>query len=384
MKKILVTGAGGFIGFHLAERLKSLGYWVRAVDIKQPQYATSSADEFLLLDLRSRENCLLACNEIDEIYHLAADMGGIGYISGSHAEIACSNTLINLHLLEAARAFGASKLLFSSTACVYLFTCSRALKSEASKRKTLIRLLRKKGTAWEKLYMEKLCEYYREDYRLETRVVRFHNVYGPLGTYEGGREKVPAAICRKVAVARNGGEIEVWGDGEQTRSFLYIDDCVEGILRLMKSDYAQPLNLGSEEMVSINQLVDSVCGIANKQLTKKHDLSKPQGCARPEQRQQSITRSFTMGTLHFIGRWPGQNLCMGGLSLSARGLSADGSTQKTTASSQNTETDAGENPPGISRVLGEERRKARIRAISKPTTFRSATGAESEHEKKSA
>ena len=277
LPKVLVTGAGGFIGHHLVKYLRERGRHVRGVDIKLPEFESSAAAEFELLDLRRFDSCVIAARDVEEVYHLAADMGGIGYITASHAGIARNNTLINTHMLEASRINGVKRFLFSSSACVY----PQHLQSNAE----VAPLAEddawpadpEEGYGLEKLYMEKLCQYYREDFHLDTRVLRFHNVYGPLGTYEGGKEKAPAAISRKVALAAAGGTLEVWGDGNQTRSLMYIADCLEGIRLLMQSDYPHPLNLGTDEMVTINQLVDLVAGIAGKRLSKSHDLSKPQG-----------------------------------------------------------------------------------------------------------
>ena len=277
MARILVTGAGGFIGHHLVKYLVSEGHWVRGVDIKHPEYEPSAAQEFEILDLRRFDNCLIATRNIDEVYHLAADMGGIGYITAFHAEIARNSAMINLHTLEAARTNGAKRFLFSSSACVYPQYLQKRPDVADLKEEDAYPAEPEEGYGTEKLFMEEMCKYYREDYGFETRVVRFHNVYGPLGTYEGGKEKAPAAICRKVALALDGGEIEVWGDGEQTRSFMHVDDCVEGIHRIMRSDYPHPLNLGTDELVTINQLVDLVAEVAGKDIIKRHDLSKPQG-----------------------------------------------------------------------------------------------------------
>jgi nucleoside-diphosphate-sugar epimerase len=276
--RILVTGAGGFIGHHLVKRLRAQGYWVRGADLKRPEYADSEANEFDVLDLRKFEDCLLAVRGgINQVYNLAADMGGIGFISANRAEVARNNILINAHMLEASRVQGVERYLFSSSACVYAQSKQKDADVAGLKEEDAFPADPEPGYGWEKLFAEQLCRYYRQDYRFETRIVRFHNVYGPLGTFDGGREKAPAAVCRKVAAAQDGEDIEVWGDGEQTRSFMYVDDCVEGLIRLMASDYSEPLNLGTDRLISINGLVDLVCGIAGKKLRKVHDRSKPQG-----------------------------------------------------------------------------------------------------------
>ncbi len=275
--RILVTGAGGFIGHHLVHRLKADGFWVRGVDIKAPDFGASSADEFQLLDLRLSEDCRKATQNVDHVYNLAADMGGIGYITANHADISRNNILINAHMLEASRQNGVKRFLFSSSACVYPQYKQNNADVTPLKETDAVPADPEPGYGWEKLFAEELCRYYKKDYGLQTRIVRFHNVYGPLGTYEGGKEKAPAAISRKVALADDGGDIEVWGDGEQTRSFMYIDDCVEGLVRLMASDYSEPLNLGTDRLVTINQLIDLVSVVAGKRLKKRHDPSKPQG-----------------------------------------------------------------------------------------------------------
>lgn len=276
-KRILVTGAGGFIGHHLVSYLVRKGHWVRGADQKRPEYAETDADEFLVADLRDSANCAAAVDSVDDVYHLAADMGGIGYITAQRATIARNDTLMNLGMLDAAHAAGVQRILFSSSACVYPHHLQTNADVTPLREDDAWPAQPEEGYGLEKLFTEKLCEYYTSDLGLQTRVVRFHNVYGPLGTYEGGREKAPAAICRKIASIGGGGEIEVWGDGEQTRSFMYVDDCVEGIHRIMESGYSKPLNLGTDEMVTVNELVDIVAVVAGKSVRKHHDLSKPQG-----------------------------------------------------------------------------------------------------------
>lgn len=275
--KVLVTGAGGFIGHHLVKYLVERGYWVRGVDVKYPEYEETAAHEFEILDLRKWDNCLMATRGIDEVYALAAEMGGIGFIETNKAVIVRDSTMINMNSIEAARVNGATRFLFTSSACVYPGYRQRETNATALKEDDAYPADAEDGYGWEKLYMERTCRHYREDFGLDTRIVRFHNIYGPLGTYDGGREKSPAAICRKVALAEDNSSIEVWGDGEQTRSYCYIDDCVEGIYRLMRSDYNDPLNLGQDRLISINELVDLVSKVAGKRIGRTHDLSKPQG-----------------------------------------------------------------------------------------------------------
>lgn len=276
-KMALVTGAGGFIGHHLVKYLVEHGYVVRGVDIKHPEYEDTKADEFLIADLRDYDQCLNVTENIDEVYHLAADMGGIGYISAFHAEITINNTLINAHMLQAARYQEVKRFLFSSSACVYPQHLQKNPDVVPLREEDAFPADPEEGYGLEKLYMEKLCQYFSEDWHFATRVVRFHNVYGPLGTYDGGREKAPAAISRKIAALLDGDELPIWGDGKQTRSFMYVDDCIEGIYRIMRSDYSGPLNLGTDELVTVDELVDIISKIAGKSVIKRHDISKPQG-----------------------------------------------------------------------------------------------------------
>ncbi len=276
--KVLVTGAGGFIGNHLVTYLKEQGYWVRGVDIKHPEFDDTQADEFELLDLRRWDNCLQATCGVEEVYALAADMGGMGFISYNHAQILHNNILINTHTLEAARVNGVKRYLYSSSACVYPEYLQEETEVTPLKEDDAYPAQPQDAYGWEKLVTERLCLRYREAYGIETHIVRFHNIFGPHGTWEGGREKVPAAFCRKAAVAKLTGnhEFEIWGDGKQTRSFCFIDDITYGIHKLMHSDHYEPLNMGQDRMISINGLADMVAEIAGIEIQKKH-IAGPEG-----------------------------------------------------------------------------------------------------------
>src|SRR5215469_7932218 len=272
-KAALVCGAGGFIGHHLVRRLKQEGFWVRGTDLKFPRFSETDADDFVIGDLRDQNFVKhMVDRRFDEIYQLAADMGGAGYIfTGEHdADVMHNSATINLNVLHAAHHRNSKRIFYSSSACMYPAynqldpdnpNCGEASAYPAAPDSEY---------GWEKLFSERLYLSYGRNYGMEIRVARYHNIFGPEGSWNDGKEKAPAAVCRKVAMARNGGEIEIWGDGRQTRSFLYIDECLEGTLRLMRSNFAGPVNIGSDEMVSIDQLVDMVAGIAGKSLKKRH------------------------------------------------------------------------------------------------------------------
>jgi nucleoside-diphosphate-sugar epimerase len=270
--KVLVTGAGGFIGHHLVSSLKRQGYWVRGVDLKLPEFSNSDADEFMLLDLRRKDDCLTATAGVDEVYALAADMGGMGFISSHHAQILHHNILISTHTLEAARENGVKRYLYTSSACIYPEYRQTEANVTPLREEDAYPAQPQDAYGWEKLITERLCTHYREEYGIDTRIVRFHNIFGPHGTWRGGREKAPAALCRKVAVAKitRSSEIEIWGDGQQTRSFCYIDDCTTGLHKLMRSEYPHPLNLGQDRLISVDALADMVAQAAGTRIVKKH------------------------------------------------------------------------------------------------------------------
>ena len=276
--RILVTGGAGFIGSHSAKRLHEEGNFVRIVDTKESEFMkTKYYDEFLKLDLRQYDNCLKVTENIDQVFNFAANMGGIGFITEVGADVMRDNVLINTNMLEASRINGVQKYFFSSSACIYPIFKQTVPDLPGLKESDAYPADPNEFYGWEKLFCEKMCEAYRRDYGLNIMVARYHNVYGPEGTYEGGREKAPASLCRKVAMVDDPGEITIWGDGKQTRSFLYITDCVEATIRLVDKEYHEPLNIGSDRLVTIDQLADLIIGISGKKILKKYDLSKPQG-----------------------------------------------------------------------------------------------------------
>lgn len=272
MKSVLVMGAGGFIGGHLAKRLKSEGLWVRGVDIKRHEYSESAADEFVVGDLRDPELVRAVVSGVEDIYQLAADMGGAGYIfTGEHdAAVMHNSALINLNTLQLGMEAGVKRFFYSSSACIYPAYNQTDPQNPICSEDSAYPAAPDSEYGWEKLFSERLYMSYMRNHGVTVRIARFHNIFGPEGTWDGGREKAPAAMCRKVAQTPVGGQIEIWGDGTQTRSFLYVDECVEGVRRLMESDFTGPVNIGSEEMVTINQLAEAVMQVAGKTLAIRH------------------------------------------------------------------------------------------------------------------
>ncbi len=292
MKRALVCGAGGFIGSHLVKKLKREGYWVRGADIKNCEFAPTQADEFLLLDLREEKNCQAATDlggtRFDEVYQLAADMGGMGFISSAECEIMHNNALINIHMVHTAARSGIPSYFFSSSVCVYRnMEAGEAEMSEAE----AIPAHPDNEYGWEKLYAERVALAYGRQHEMKVRIARFQNCFGPEGSWNGGREKAPAAICRKIASAKDGGTIEVWGDGTAIRSFIFIADLVEGVYTLMHSDLEGPVNIGCQQYVSVDQLVHTVAEVANKQISIKH-VAGPVGV---RSRNFSIARITSTG-----------------------------------------------------------------------------------------
>ncbi len=293
---VVVTGAGGFIGGHLVNHLRSLGYSrVRAVDSKpfDEWYQVHDFAENRVADCSLREVCEAAADGMQHVYNLACDMGGMGFIENNKA-LCMLSVLVNTHMLVAARQAGVERYFYSSSACVYNADKQRDPDVTALKEEDAYPAMPEDGYGWEKLFSERMCRHFREDFGLQTRVARFHNVYGPEGTWEGGREKAPAAVCRKVIAAKLSGkhEIEIWGDGNQTRSFMYIDDCLHGTVMFLEGDVIEPLNLGSSELVSINQLVDIVEDIAGIKLERRYNLGAPKGVAGRNSDNSLIRQHF--------------------------------------------------------------------------------------------
>jgi GDP-D-mannose 3',5'-epimerase len=272
MKRILVGGAGGFIGGHLVKRLKAEGCWVRGVDLKRHEYCESAADEFIVGDLSNQDVAEASVAEIDEVYQLAADMGGAGYIfTGEHdAAVMHNSASINLNVLDYGYRAGVKRFFYSSSACIYPEYNQLDPDNPKCSEESAYPAAPDSEYGWEKLFSERLYLSYMRNYGVQVRIARFHNIFGPEGTWTGGKEKAPAAMCRKIAEAVDGGSIQIWGDGKQTRSFLYIDECVEGVRRLMESDFTGPVNIGSEEMVTINRLAEIILEMAGKRLSFEH------------------------------------------------------------------------------------------------------------------
>ena len=280
MKKILIAGGGGFIGGHLATRLINLGYSVRCADIKPKDewYQVSNKVDNIILDLEDKINCEKATDGVDEVINLACNMGGMGFIENNRA-LCMLSVLVNTHLLMACKKNNVKKYFFSSSACAYNTQLQKDPSINGLKETDAYPAMPEDGYGWEKLFSERMCRHFTEDYGIDTKVARFHNIYGPMGTYDGGREKAPAAICRKIAIAKMKNEeiIDVWGDGKQTRSFLYIDDCIDAVVQLFNSNINDPINIGSEEQVSINEMIQYVEEISGHKVEKNYQLDKPKG-----------------------------------------------------------------------------------------------------------
>ena len=280
MEKILITGAGGFIGGHLVKELLDKGYDIRAVDIKQKEdwFQTFEASENFTLDMSDKSNCFKMVDGVDHVINMACNMGGMGFIENNKA-LCMLSVLVNTHLLMACKEFNIKKYFFSSSACAYNKDLQNDATIKGLKETDAYPANPEDGYGWEKLFSERMCRHFLEDYGLDVKVARYHNIYGPNGTYDGGREKAPAALCRKIinSIIKKEDLIDVWGDGEQTRSFLYIDDCVEATLKLFDSNFHGPINIGSEEKVSINEMIDKIEDISNKKVKKNYQLDKPKG-----------------------------------------------------------------------------------------------------------
>jgi len=321
----LVCGAGGFIAHHLVRRLKREGFWVRGVDLKYPRFSVTDADDFLVGDLRDPYFVRHAIDRrFDEIYQLAADMGGAGYIfTGEHdADVMHNSATINLNVLQAAYSRNNTRIFYSSSACIYPEHNQLDPDNPNCAESSCYPAAPDSEYGWEKLFSERLYLAYARNYGIEVRIARYHNIFGPEGSWNDGKEKAPAAICRKVAMAANGGEIEIWGDGKQTRSFLYIDECLEGTLRLMRSNFSGPVNIGSDEMVSIDQLVDIVSGIAGKTISKRH-VDGPTG-VRGRNSDNKLIREklgWSPSTVLIEGLRPTYTWINGQLLRNARGVS---------------------------------------------------------------
>lgn len=273
MKTALVCGAGGFIGSHMVVRLKKEGFWVRGIDLKYPEFSDTAADDFIMGDLRDPYICRQAVDRrFDEVFQFAADMGGAGFVftGENDADIMHNSGIINLNMLDACLKRNVKRIFYSSSACIYPEHNQMDPDNPNCAEDSAYPANPDSDYGWEKLFSERLYLAFQRNYGMEVRIARYHNIFGPLGTWDGGREKAPAAMCRKVAMTQDGEEIEIWGDGKQTRSFLFVDECLEGTLRLTRSDWTGPVNIGSDEMVTINQLADMAMEVAGKNLTKKH------------------------------------------------------------------------------------------------------------------